>query len=227
MYEYELMSYTVHQAIYFSDGKTESHTFFSPGHRIGICSDCNSRFWKEDARSDLDAYDEKYADLPEVKDLFDLNSMLNEQFQLEIIRFFQKLLEEGFANTRERTLYLREQLWWSINDLVRNSFRPTQLLKFKVTSLKRLRILLKSRKINRKQFNSFKALFNNNLDKLAELLVKVDDSDLLFLAEVYRELGKFDKAKSTLSSVPEKSGKAFKQIKRATFWRKRIVFKIS
>ena len=91
MYEYELMSYTVHHATYFSDGKCESDVFVSPGHRIGICSGCQLPFWKEDARSDHDPYDETYADLPEVKDLFDMGSRLNDDFQLEHIKFFSEI----------------------------------------------------------------------------------------------------------------------------------------
>lgn len=227
MYEYELMSYTVHQAIYFSDGKSESGTFILPGHRIGICNDCKMPFWKEDAVSELDPHDEKYADIPEVKDLFDLNSMLHEQFHVEKVKFFQKLIDDGFANTRERHVYMRFQLWWSINDLHRNVIRFSQLFALKSLSYSRIKHLLINRRSSLIDFNSFDEAFNINLDKLAILLEKEEEKDYLTLAEIYRELGKFRNARKVLQKCNEKKSKAFHKIRSAIYFRKTRVFKIS
>jgi len=134
MQSYDLMSYTVHEATWFSDGKSNSLSFHGPEQRIGICSACERPFWKQDAIRKLDPYDEKYADLPDLKDLFGLPSIRNTNFQVENIRFFQKLIKEGFSNTNERTIYLRQQLWWAINDLVRNSISPWQFLKMDIAT---------------------------------------------------------------------------------------------
>lgn len=227
MHDYQLMSYTVHQATYYSDAKSESSSFSSLRQQIGICNDCQLSFWKEDARSDLDPYDEKYSDLPEVKDLFDLSSMRREQFQLEKIAFFKKLVDDGFANTLDRSFYLRQQLWWAINDLVRNSIRPWQFLKMGKFSFVRAKRFVVARRQSKKEFKTFKPLFQDNLAKLADLLLKDANVDRLLLAEIYREQGKFSLAMSTLKGYTEKHGKAFSQIKRAIRWRKRGVFKMN
>jgi len=222
MQSYELMSYIVHEASWFSDGKSDSLSFHGPEQRIGICSACEHPFWKQDAISKLDPYDEKYADLPDLKDLFDLPSMRSTNFPLEKIRFFQELIKEGFSNTNERTIYLRQQLWWAINDLIRHRLRYGQLLK--LHSFLQLKNMLKSRRESLKNFKRFKPLFQENLVKLSKLLPAERDEDLLLLAEVYREQGLFKKAQFTLDKVSDNSGKAFKQIKQAVVFRRRRVF---
>ena len=227
MYEYELMSYTIHKATYFSDGKNESDSFVLPGHRIGICHNCKLPFWKEDARCELDAYDEKYSNVPEVKDLFDLESLSAENYHVGKIEFFQEIIDNGFSNTVDRTIYLREQLWWAINDLVRNSIKPCQLFKFRKLSFGQWKNLAQSRRQSQKEFKKFNPLFLDNLSKLAILLLKNSNEDQLFLAEVYREQGKFRLANSTLKSLAEKSGKTYRQIRNAIRWRKSGVFEIS
>lgn len=200
---FELMSYTVHRAVNYSDGKSVGGV--TGAERIGICVVCRQPFWREDARLPDDPDWQPQKDLTGVMDMFDLEWAFGDEREVKTIQYYAGLLEQGFADTDEKEFYLRLQLWWEINDLVRNlsTWRSAR-------NLGMLTAILNHRRKSRKLFKSFENIYNKNLDRMIFLYIKANEVDMIFLSEMYRQRGNFIKAEDILMKTEE----------RGTIWRK-------
>ncbi len=218
MSDYELMSYTVHSAEYWSDGKTGAG--IPSMTRIGICAECKGVFWKDEAKLPGETDWEAQEGLASVLDIHDLDWRFDDDRDIKKIEFYKELLDPKYSDKEENEFYVRTQIWWSINDLVRNlaSWRI-------IRNAKMLAKILKHRRENKKLFHSYNKLYNENLDRLIFLLIKGADVDLLYLANMYRERANFRKAKEILEKVEKKSG-SWRQVKRKVRCRDRKVFKL-
>ena len=218
MSAYELMSYTVHRSENYSDGKTE---FGVPASKdISICTACRLPFWREDGRLPGDPDWEEHGDLGSVMDLHDLEWNFDDDRNEKTIAFYKDLLDNGFADTDEREIFLRVRIWWSVNDLLRHlsSWRSAR-------NLKMLRAIIKHRREASSLFESYRELFDQNLERLIFLYIKGDDVDLLYLANMYRESGNFSKAREILDKVERKSS-SWRKLKRKVGKKDRRVFKL-
>lgn len=219
MTHYELMSYTVNNVESWSDGKVDAG--IPEMKRAGICAGCSKEFWIEDAKLPHDYQPDEGEDLPVVKDVYDLGWVFDDDREVKAIMYYQNLLEDGFADNDERELYLRSHLLWSINDLVR--YRPSC---WKARNLRMLTGMLKSRREGKKTFKVFETIHRSNLERLIFLLIKSGDFDLLYVAELYRETGNFDKALDILQKVEQK-GNNWKKIRKKVGKKDSMVFKMS
>jgi len=218
MSAYELMSYTVHRSENYSDGKTE---FGVPASKdISICTACRLPFWREDGRLPGDPDWEEHGDLGSVMDLHDLEWNFDDDRNEKTIAFYKDLLDNGFADTDEREVFLRVRIWWSVNDLLRHlsSWRSAR-------NLKMLRAIIKHTREASSLFESYRELFDQNLERLIFLYIKGDDVDLLYLANMYRESGNFSKAREILDKVERKSS-SWRKLKRKVGKKDRRVFKL-
>ena len=218
MSAYELMSYTVHRSENYSDGKTE---FGVPASKdISICTACRLPFWREDGRLPGDPDWEEHGDLGSVMDLHDLEWIFDDDRDEKTIAFYKDLLDDGFADTDEREIFLRIRIWWSVNDLVRHlsTWRSAR-------NLRMLRAIMKHKRESLSLFESYRELFDQNLERLIFLYIKGDDADLLYLANMYRESGNFSKAREILNKVERKSG-AWRKVKRKVGKKDRKVFQL-
>ena len=218
MSAYELMSYTVHRSENYSDGKTE---FGMPASKdISICTACRLPFWREDGRLPGDPDWEEHGDLGSVMDLHDLEWTFDDDRDEKTIAFYKDLLDNGFADTDEREVFLRVRIWWSVNDLVRHlsSWRSAR-------NLKMLRAIIKHRREMLSLFNTYRKLFDQNLERLIFLYIKSDDVDLLYLANMYRESGNFSKAREILDKVERKSS-SWRKLKKKVGKKDGLVFNI-
>lgn len=206
MNAFDLMSYTVHRAENYSDGKSEAGVPSSD--RIGICTFCNKPFWREDARLPYDPDWQPEEDLSTVMDMFDLEWAFEDEREAKTIQYYADLLEQGFANTDEKEFYLRLCLWWEINDLIRSlaSWRNAR-------NLGMLTAILNHSRKSKKLFKSFREIFDANLDRLIFLYIKANEIDLFFLAEMYRQRGNFSKAQEILDKT-EKHGAAWRRLRK-------------
>lgn len=210
MYSYVLTSYYVHSSILFSDGHADCSPLNLPDSRILICTECKLEFWREDALLEDENPGFSNPDLPEAKDIddsllaFDSNPMSNR------ISYISALLEKGFADTVDKEIYLRIELWHLLNNKIR--YKPNGIIDN----------LLKG---NLKEVFSgqaempeaIKNLFNSNLEKLINVYIPENDGERLLLAEMYRELGDFNKALKLLEEIKHHNNEDhIKQIVKAT-----------
>lgn len=225
MYNYELASYTVYRSTVFSDSKTITEPFISNDGAIKICPTCDQPLWAEDAKLNIEnPYD--FIDIvPKAMDIFDLPFNMTKNVNEIQIKFYKKLLEQGFAYSNEKKYYLRIRLWWAINDLVRyrtafqrlikDVFHPIQLLRY-----------CKNIFQNSHLFKSYSDLFMDNLSQLIKLTDPKTGDDYFMLAEMHREMGSFHKAKMIISKVKPQNSVSLEKLKKHILFRRKIVIKL-
>ena len=112
---------------------------------------------------------------------------------------YQRALAAGMAATPEKRIYLRPRLWWVANDRLRSG------------SVERTPAFWTEHVIS-------------NLRAMAELLESEDAGARLMRAEVFRELGQFDRAAALLtSSFPKEFSPAVQAIRKLVEQRDRYV----
>lgn len=219
MTHYELMSYTVHHVEYWSDGKSEAGV--PEMKRSGICTVCRQEFWIEDAKLPSDPDWQPQDKLAQVMDVYDQEWIFDDDRDLKAIKYYHKLIEDGYADNDDREFYLRKHLLWAINDLVRYPF-----VWWRARNYGMLTSILNSRRKAYRAFREHEKIYRDNLDRMVFLFIKAEDPDLLYLCELYRERGNFDKASEILDKVAEK-GNAWKKIKKKTRKKDDKVFKMN
>ncbi len=219
MTSYELMSYTVHnQPESWSDGQTGYG--IPQMDRIGICPICRKPFWKEDYTLPDDPEWQPHDDLTDVMDLHDLEWRFDDDRDIKTIEFFHNLLETYLADTDNHEFYIRNRLLWAINDLIRYN-TPW----WKARTYRMLKAVIANRRKSLKKYNDLAVMMHDNLKRMIFLFIKLEDVDLLFLAELYREHGNFKKAYDILDKVEER-GKVWKMVKKRVRKKDRKVFQL-
>jgi len=226
MYDYELTSYSVHKSTLFSDGKSSKDIGFTEDRTIKICASCEQPFWVEQITVNEDKRYQFRDSLPQAKSISDLSFMLNEKFTEELIKYYEKLLNTGFAANSEKKYFLRIRIWWAINDLIRYRTNLFGILRG-IMNFNALQFHLKNRRYQRQSFRSFNPLFINNLIELILLSSPDCDDDYILLAEMYREAGKFKKAREVLRHIKDINNSAVKKIKKEIFLHRKRVIKLS
>ena len=223
MQDCELMSYTVHgSSACYSDGKSDETSSMSAGEEIKACRQCNQPFWKTESKVAEDqVYRETMKNLQEPSDLFDLQTIFDDDWPEPLINRYTEMIENGFAKTDEQEYYVRTRIWWSINDYIRELPGWTY-----ARNLKQLNAIITQRRISKALFTKYQLLLVENLDRLIFLYIKSVDVDLLFLANMYREQENFLKAKDILSKVENKREKLYRKLKCKTRWNNSRVFQI-
>lgn len=219
MRDYELMSYTVHRSINYSDGFCDNG--ISKIKDISICAQCNGVFWREDAKLG-EELDMKVMDgLESALDMMDLPWKFDEDRQEKQILFYEELLKSEFADNDWKEFYLRTRLWWSINDLVRHLSGLSS-----AKDLKQFRFILKHRRESSRLFKKYEELIKENLDRLIFLYIKEGNVDLIYLADMYREKSDFKKAMEILLKVEQK-GAIYNKMKHKIRRKNKRVFQLN
>lgn len=222
MYTYQLNSYTVFKSTVYSDGKIISNPPVMHDKRILICSECKKPFWTEDALLEGEDYDFNNDELPNANDIHDLPFAFDTDFSIRLAKYYSDLLNQGFANSVDREVYLRIELWQLLNNNIRNK------------STNKIRNLIKGivkesktkNNTTKKTDNTIK-LFYINLKKLIKLYEPNNDNELLLLVEMHRELGNFSEASLVLKKIEDiDNNVAYKEISRAIKIKNPEVFKI-
>jgi len=201
MYTIGVMSYTLRNSEVFSDGKVISNPPRPSEQNILICSKCYKAFWKNDALFDNEKPEELADELPEANSITDLFPGFKPDHKIKLANYYNELLDTGFANTEEREVFLRLELWRTLNDIVRyqKESMPEEI----------------------------KGLFNSNLIQLIEVYTPNSEEEQLLLVEMYRELGEFEKASALLKNINcTNNTVTFQQIEHAINTKKSTVFKI-
>ncbi len=159
---------------------------------ISRCSHCAKLYWVKDARviGEYDWFKGK-DELPE-------EWKGTQSVQHLDISGFKEALAGEFGKSRYREKHLRIQLWWALNDLIRQGAQVDIFLQYK-------------------------DLFYSNLGALEELLQNNDTDDKIMQAEIARELGKFEECLERLSNIPDERGSIRDQIKELAQRKNQIV----
>lgn len=153
-------------AALFSDGKSDA-PMLPEFPNITKCKDCNTILWlnksNEVGTSDSEGrkprkwQDAKQADF------------------LTIDEYFEAI-EKGLASNKDDELFIRQRIWWSFNDRIRNG-------------------------INIFESDNDELRWKDNLHKLLDLLDISDMNHKILSAEIYRSLGDFDKCINIIESI--------------------------
>lgn len=225
MYEYQLASVTIYKSILYSDSKTETEPFITSNNSIKSCPTCINFFWQEDAVLPVENPYDLVDTLPKVVDIANFLFKMDGDFQVDLIKFYEKLLKQGFANNSEKKYYLRIRLWWAINDLLRNQVSFNKIFRELLVE-HRIFDFIKNRVQQKKLFKSFNKLFRENIEQLILLVNPADEDANFLLAEMHREIGQFRKAKRYINKVYKINHAVSKKMKKAIFFRKKHVFQV-
>lgn len=184
-------------AIHWSDGKIDA-PMLPDFPEIVRCPKCDAFIWVKDVK-EIGAYDwfNKDEDDKTPEEWKKAKSVIWPETS-----DFEKAIEQKQGTSKEREKYLRMQLWWHLNDPVRNGERST--------------ILLPERE----------NLFIENLQQLSLLLEESDSSGQIMRAEIARERGEFEKCIVRLMVIPEKYASVCEQIRTFAEDGNRVVQKI-
>jgi len=222
MYTYQLNSYTVFNTTVYSDGETVCNPPVMLDKNILICTKCTKPFWTEDAFLPEENNDLSIEEFPQAKDVHDLPFAFDSDFSLKLTQYYSELLEKAFANTVEREVYLRIELWRLLNNGIRNI--TDNSLKDKIIGIVK-EVLSKDDNLDPADRSD---LFNNNLKKLISLYNPNTDDELLLLAEMHRECGNFSEASRVLDQVKDIDNSfAYKEISKAIKIRNTKVFRLN
>lgn len=224
MGHYELTSYFVGSSTVFSDGKVEHDGSFFENKILIVCPHCAQVFWRDDAREEEIQYSGEEEELPFSNSVYDLEFARKEDFPQGMINFYGDLLEKGFADNKNREIYLRMQLWRTINDLIRYQQPLYKAIdSYVVKSPTRF---IKSRISTHLIFKKYRKLHHANLKRLIELFQPIDENEKVMQAEMYREMGNRKAALQILNELKSQPGKHVEKIKNATLWYRQRVFKL-
>lgn len=218
MSAFELMSYTVHSCVSWSDGKSDAG--IPDMGQISICPACEKEFWKDDAIVRPDEGHEPQHEVPSAMDVYDLEWNFAIDRDVRKIVYYEKLINDGFADTDVKEFFLRTRLWWAINDIVR-SLTPLHA----VRNLGMLSAILSHRRKSKRLYRSFASLRNENLDALIRIYQQDPAIDPLYQANMFRERGLFRMASGILDEVERKDG-TWRKLKKKVRKRNNRVFKL-
>jgi hypothetical protein len=227
MSDFELMSFTVHHAVSWSDGKNDNGI---PDEReIKICAVCHLPFWKREATLPHDPDWDVGDELGGALDIRDQMEPFDDGWQEFKIQFYSNLISEDFAGDDDQEIYLRTRLWWAINDLIRyhTGFGKPKSLQPLTDRIKQYKKRRQEADKRLKLFNSFHQMFGHNLDRLIFLTIKNGDVDLLYLADMYREKGDFEKAMDILGKYEGEEKSIYQAMKREIRRKNGKVFPLS
>jgi len=220
---YETMSYHVNSSKVYSDGLTISFPPIPANNSILICPECNKAFWFEDAKTEGN-YKEEY---PQAKDVHDLPFAFEDNFSLKLAQYYSELLENKFAGTTEKEVYIRNSIWQLLNNKIRS--KPNSFFyNLKNFTYKYALKNIGREKKNKSEFEKNIDFFNENLKRLISIFEAKEDDEKLLLAEMYRELGEFENAEKLIGEITElKDDSCYGQISKAIKKKNQNVFKIN
>ncbi len=224
---YETMSYHIHSSVVFSDGKVESTPPTPFNERILICPECDKPFWREDAKVKNLLDEDENNNLVQTKDIHDLPFTFENDVSEKMLNYYLDLLETGFATSTEKEVFLRLEIWHLFNNKIRNKprsiFSSLKKFDFKYTIRS-----IENHKKARIEFNKNKEQFDINLNKLISIFKPEFNEQKLLLAEMYRELGKYNKAVSLLNEFDDKEKSLiYSEILKACKGKRKEVFRIN
>jgi len=193
MYDFELTSYFAPRSRVYSDGKVE-YSNLKIDQEILICTACHKSLWRDEVvGDDRDVNLDGIANVMTVDDLY---FVYEEDYEKNVFAYYLNLLQNGFANTHEKEMYIRMKMWHFYNDKYRAlSTGASRFVKRNIKSV----FSFIGKKVQKKEKRT--GFFETNLRRLMVLFQAETDGERMLLAEMHRELKEFDEALSILESL--------------------------
>jgi hypothetical protein len=219
----------------YSDGKMICDELLSEPQLIVQCPSCSHIFWKDETVS-LTVSDEnsdqgthKVAIYPYSSwYLFGTNPNRS-QGKIALIQHFTQLLSYLRPLNSKQEIYLRKSLLWAYNDLLRRNYSFTFLdfLKGKI-SYGTWRHERNHRLKEKFYFLKYTLSYKSNIKRIIDILRSAQDKevDKVYLAELYRIKGNFDKAIEILNEL-NRSTHYVTMIRSKALKRNSTVFKVA
>ncbi len=143
---------------------------------ITKCTDCKNIFWIKDAKQ-IGSYEHRLfgdGDEENTKKEWKEAESASKLSVYDLI----SVLGTEITKTKDLEIYIRERIWWGFNDRVRDN-----------------KILFTSEKD--------KMLYTENIKNYIPLLDSNNINDLFTIAELYRNIGNFEKCKELLNEIKD------------------------
>ncbi len=196
LYYIELTSVFIASSESYSDGYIDASPPVNSFNQIVICPHCQQLEWKDDITIE-DEY--SLEDSSQCINISDMHRSFETNKNLELARYYLELIDNGFANSTNREVEIRMEIWRTLN----NSVRYTATVDSSNGIWKKVWSVF-GYGINRKKHSmEERKIFESNLEKLVTLFKPEYYEQELLLAEMYREISKFDKALIVLDRISE------------------------
>ncbi|OYT17467.1 MAG: hypothetical protein B7C24_02255 [Bacteroidetes bacterium 4572_77] len=152
--------------------------------------------------------------------LTDLFPSFETDHENKTIDYLLNLLQTNFANTVDREVYLRIELWHLFNNSRRSiSTGISRRIKRLFTRLFRIN--------HTTNFQHYSIHFKPNLEQLISIFHPNNDSEKLYKAEMHRQLAQFSEAELLLRDIVSIENKGLlKAIKKANKHKEHEVFRL-
>lgn len=194
---------SVNQSVLYSDGMIINDLIPANPQQIVLCPACGFLFWmqKDACHNSIPESDKLTAYSWPNWRFFGCN-LLDNHGKIALINHYWKAIELLQPLSVQQEIIVRKSLLWAYNDLYRdaNTWRFVDVVRGKINFF----YWIISRKFNRKGralFESERRHFEANIHRLIELLERDPNSEPAVIAELYRELGEFEKAMLHLSKI--------------------------
>ena len=194
---------TVSQSALYSDGMIINDLIPLNPQKLVLCPACGYLFWlqQEDCLAAIAVEDEQKAYQWNSWRFFGCN-LLDNKGRMALINHYWVALEKLNYIAVSQEIIIRKSLLWAYNDLYRDagSWQFSDFLNGKIS----FNYWLSSKRFDQQGvelFSSEKERFTANLERLIYLLESSGTAEIAELAELYRELGDFDKASTLLQGV--------------------------
>lgn len=198
LYYYDLSSYFITDSESYSDGYINSNPTLPSFNQIVICPNCQHVKWKDDIKTE-EGYDTE--DCIQCVDIGDIKRTFETNPNLELAKYYLYLINTGFTNSPDREITIRIEIWRTLNNSIRYS--ATKNTQGRESRLIKVTSLLKHGKNAQKLSKEEERIFIPNLEKLITLFKPEYYEQELLLAEMYRELRKFDNAMIVMENISQ------------------------
>ncbi|HMM11174.1 MAG TPA: hypothetical protein PKE03_03670 [Bacteroidales bacterium] len=189
----------VQYSVLYSDGKMICDGYQAEEHKLVSCPACAHLLWLPSVELREKTFDPSSMDQTVYPFSswyqFGCNTAILEG-KVALIEHYQHLLQCIRPINSETEIYLRKQLLWSINDLIRDR-SETRFIRLLLGKSKPANWRAGRRRQIRQNlaFLHYHNIHNANLQRLIELLRSNEDRELnrVFLCELYRQKGNFAK----------------------------------
>lgn len=184
-------------AILYSDGKTDA-PMLPEEVKITKCSNCDNIFWLESKN------------IVKTVEPWDKDKLYPEAQKAEVLSLYDYILalEQNVFNSIKDEEYLRIRLMWKFNDRIRDywyfyennyEFWCKLYHKGEEKGLDNDKVSVNHKILLRDKRE--KKIWKENILRIIELLADGDDGKIIMIAELYRNLGEFEKSKTTLMNI--------------------------
>lgn len=164
-------------SVYFSDGKQIS-SMLPEFPVLSKCTNCNTIFWLSKATKHIfnpfDYLPRRFMNKERFIELDKFTNATKAKF-LSIYEYEEAIKNKIYTN-KGQEIFLRIKIWWGFNDRIRNKESVFII-------------------------DNDKPLWRNNLNRLLKILDIDDINHLFMIAEINRNLGKFEKCLQVIENI--------------------------